>query len=135
MALHLKPVAETAVTAPKLVRLSSDWLPKVREYAAAVAAKKEAEKAARNADNVIKSLRAAIVGAMEGQPSAVCEHVVLTAKTTSDAAPSLTMNDGSTIKWEQVTNVLIGNRNVSRGEIKSIYGGRSGSLQLDVTGA
>jgi hypothetical protein len=134
MSLTFKPVVESKAT-PRLVRLPKSLLPSIVEYAAAVAAKKEAEKAARNADNVIKSLRATIVAAMDGQASAVCEHCVLTAKTTSDAAPSITMNDGSTVKWELIDRVLIGNRSVTRDEIKSIYGGRSGSLQLDVTGA
>jgi hypothetical protein len=134
MSLTFKPIVETKPE-PKLVRLPKSFLPQIREYAAAVAAKKEAEKAARNAENVIKSLKATIVAAMDGQASAVCEHIVLTAKTTADAAPSLTMNDGSTIKWDLVDRILIGNRSITRDEIKSIYGGRSGSLQLDVTGA
>jgi hypothetical protein len=134
MPLHLQPVTETKPE-PKLVRLPKTMLGVIREYAAAKEAKKEADKASRNAENTIKSLRDQLTKAMEGQASAVCEHVVLTLKQTADAAPSLTMNDGSTVKWELVTNVLIGNRNISTSEIKSIYGGRSGSLQLDVTGA
>ena len=134
MTLHLTALKSTPA-APRLVRLPKSMLPSIKEYAAAVAAKKEAEKSARNADNVIKKLKAEIVKAMEGQPSAVCEHVVLTAKQTADAEASLTMADGSTVKWGLVDRVLIGNRSVARDEIKSIYGGRSGSLQLDVTGA
>jgi hypothetical protein len=134
MSLTFKPIVETKPE-PKLIRLPKSFLPQIREYAAAIAAKKEAEKAARNAENVIKSLKATIVAAMDGQASAVCEHVVLTAKTSADAAPSLTMCDGSTVKWELVSGLTIGNRYIAREDIKSIYGGRSGSLQLDVTGA
>ena len=134
MTLHLTALKSTPA-APRLVRLPKSMLPSIKEYAAAVAAKKEAEKSARNADNVIKKLKAEIIKAMECQPSAVCEHVVLTAKQTADAEASLTMSDGRTIKWELVDRVLIGNRSINRDEIKSIYGGRSGSLQLDVTGA
>lgn len=119
---------------PRLVRLPKDMLPMVREYAAAKAAKAQAEAEARAADNVVKSLRAQIVERMEGQASAVCEHVVLTTKTTADAAPSLTMNDGSTIKWALVSGLTIGNRYVAAEDVKSIYGGRSGSPQLDVVG-
>lgn len=132
MSLHLGAPSKPE---PRLVRLPKSFLPQIREYAAAREAKKEADKASRNAENTIKALRDQLTKAMDGQVSAVCEHIVLTLKQTADAAPSLTMVDGSTVKWELVTNVLIGNRSIPREEIKSIYGGRSGSPQLDVTGA
>jgi hypothetical protein len=72
---------------------------------------------------------------MEGQTSAVCEDLMLTTKQTVDTVATLTLNDGSTVKWEHVTGVLIGNQHIAREDIKSIFGGRSGALQLDVTGA
>jgi isopentenyl phosphate kinase len=110
-------------------------LPAVKEYAAAKRAKSEAEKAARNAENVMKKLKDSIIKAMNGSDRAVCEHVVLTVKKTADAAATLTMRDGSTELWSKVTGVLMGNVHVPASDIAKLYGGREGPVALDVTGA
>jgi hypothetical protein len=125
----------SAAKSPKLVRLPKTMLPTLREYAAAKEAKREAEAAARAADNVMKSLQALIVAAMEGQVTAVCESAVVTLSETAAAAASLTMVDGSKTPWDRVTAVLVGNIQVPRDQVATIYGGRSGSVRLDVKGA
>lgn len=133
MSLHLSPVAEAKPT-PKLVRLPASMLASIREYAAAKAAKKKAESDARAADNVIKSLRSSIDAAMGDSITAVCEHVTLARKKTADAAPSITMNDGSKIDWALVSGLTVGNRYIAAESVKSVYGGRSGSEDIDCTG-
>lgn len=134
MSLHLTATAPVK-TEPRLVRLPTDMLVTVREYAAAKQAKKEAESAARAADNVIKSTMAAIIAKMDGQVTAVCEHAVIVLKTTADSKAALTMKDGSKTPWERVSGLTIGNQYVAREDVDTIYGGRSGSTSLDVSGA
>lgn len=134
MSLHLTATTETK-SAPRLVRLPADMMVTVREYAAAKQAKKEAEAAARAAENVMKSTMAAIVARMDGQVTAVCEHAVIVIKTTSDSKAALTMTDGSKTPWERVSGLTIGNHYVAREDVATIYGGRSGSTSLDINGA
>ena len=134
MSLHLTATAPVK-SAPRLVRLPNDMLVTVREYAAAKQAKKEADAASRAAENVMKSTMAAIIAKMDGQVTAVCDQAVIVLKTTADSKPALTMKDGSKTPWERVSGLTIGNVYVARDDIDSIYGGRSGSTSLDVSGA
>ncbi len=132
MSLHLSNPSKTVTT--EIKRLPESMLPTVREYAAAVQAKKEADAASRAAENVIKGRKAAISAAMEGATTAICGHAVLTLSQTADAPAALTLKTGEKIQWALVSGLTVGNQYVAAENVYTIFGGRAGSTKLEVKG-
>ena len=132
MSLTFTAVDPAPVSGP--VRLADDMLATVREYAAAKKAKAEAEKAARNADNVMKATRARIVEAMSGSKTGLCGHAVLTVKDTKESVKTITLTDGSTVEWSRVSGLTVGNQYIAAENVAGLYGGRSGFSTLEVAG-
>ena len=132
MSLTFIPLTSAPASGP--VRLPDDMLDTVREYAAAKKAKSDADKAGRNADNVMKSTRAKIMDMLNGSKTGLCGHAVLTVKDTKESVKTITLTDGSTIEWSRVTGLTVGNQYIDANSVAGIYGGRSGFATLDVTG-
>jgi len=119
---------------PKMPRLPASYLPMITEYAGAVERKKTADAESRAAESVVKQHRATLAAAMDGATTAICGHAVLTLSQTADQAAALTLTSGEKVLWSGVTSVLVGNRHIPMAEIQTLFGGRSGSLRLDVKG-
>ena len=134
MSLHLSVVENpSAKPEPKLVRLPKAMAQKVRDYAAAKKTKAEAESTARSAENTVKALRNELRETMQGQAAAVCDNMVLALKTSADSEAAITLPNGEKIKWSMVSSILIGNRTVAADGV-TLYGGRTGSTDIVVTG-
>lgn len=110
------------------------WEAKIRDYAIARQTQKESEAAARAAGSVRTPLRDELLFAMGDSPAAICGDIVLTVKRSAGAAAALTLTDGSKVPWATVTSLLVGNRTIPVGDIKTLFGGRDGSVDVDVTG-
>jgi hypothetical protein len=132
MSLHLTN-AET--TTPAMVRLPASFMPTIKEFAAAQEAKKQADAAARAADATMRGLQGALEAAMQGQDTAVCEHVVLALTHAREVPATLTLSNGSKIAWTQVTGLTVGNAYVAATDVTTLFGGRSGYTRLNVKGA
>ena len=83
---------------------------------------------------MIKQHRGTLAAAMDGATTALCEHAVLTLSQTADQAAALTLTSGEKVLWAGVTSVLVGNRHIPVAEIVTLFGGRVGSVKLDVKG-
>lgn len=112
------------------------WRDDVNALVAAQATKREADAAARTADQAIKGLVAKFTKAMGEATAALCGGAVLTRKTRAGAEATLTTVDGERIPWADVASVTIGggNRVLKREEIAALFGGRGESIGLDVAG-
>jgi hypothetical protein len=110
------------------------WRNRINEYIIAKATKREAERAARAADDTVKAIRAELYSAMNRSPAAICGNAALTVKLGAEAPAKLTLTTGETVLWSDVTSVLAGNRVISRDEIQTLFGGRCGSFDIEVTG-
>lgn len=133
MSLHLTAPAETKAT-PRMVRLPKSMMPMITEYAEAKRTKKEADATSRSADLTVKAHRKSLISAMNGSITAVCEHVVLAFKKSADSEPSLTLTNGMKVPWSTVSAVIVGNKHFTKDEILSLYGGRQGPEDVEVTG-
>lgn len=119
-----------------LVRVSPQkWAATIRDFVAAKALKKKLDAEARAADAQCKALRSQLFPALSGAPSVVCGHQILTLKATAPAQAALTLRDGSKIMWSAVQAVTVNGRRIVAEDIASLYGGRSGSEDIDVAGA
>lgn len=110
------------------------WEDKIKDYATARQTQKDSEAAARAAQGVRTPLRDEILFAMGDSPAAICGNIVLTVKRSAGAAAALTLTDGSKIPWASVTSLLVGNRTIPVSDIKTLFGGRDGSVDIDITG-
>lgn len=135
MSLNLSVPTETvtALPVPGLRRLPKSMLPMILDYANAVAIKKEADAASDAAGNTIKAHKAKLLEAMDGSLSAICDQTVITRKDTKASEPTLTMRDGSKIKWADVTGLVVDGKKVPMSDVLKLYGGRDGSISLTVT--
>ena len=130
MALNLTHGATTS-----LVRLDpTTWLPRLRDYVAAVSAKKQAEAAARAADKVLQPIKAQLLAALDGATAATCGNAVLTVKNSAAAEATLTLTDGTKLLFADVSGFTIGNKYIAAENVTAIYGGRSGSVTIDCAG-
>lgn len=137
MSASLKSAAAlaSAVSIPPLRKLkAADYAFKIKAYAALCNEKRSTAAAAKAADDAHKAARSELLRAMDGSPAASCNGLVLTYKEGAAADASITTIDGRRVMWSQVTSVLIGNETVPAKDVKSLFGGRAGSITLDVTG-
>ena len=116
------------------VRLPPKLVPLVKDYINARALVKRLNSEAAAADSQMKALRQQIREAMVGAPSAVCGKAVLTHKQGKPVPASLTLSDGSKLPWASVTAIVAGRDKIAADKIASLYGGRSGSDDIDVSG-
>lgn len=123
---------DAPATLPRLD--AKKWMDMIRDYAAAKATRKLADAQARAAESQVKSLRAKLFPALSGAPSAVCGQVILTIKTGAPARATITLRDGQIIDLAAVQSIKVGGKQISSDLIASIYGGRAGSVDLDVAG-
>ena len=110
------------------------WATKLRDYMLAKATKKEADAASRGADSTIRAIRGELREAMGDSPVAICGQAVLTLKSTSPAEATITLCTGEKIAWAKVTGILIGNENIPAARVASLYGGRGGSEDVEISG-
>ena len=118
----------------QIVRLDKSLMMDIENLAKAKATKKAADAEARAADSVVKALTAKLSLAMGAAVSAVCGEVTLTRKAGTSAEAALTLTDGRKVPWTTVTSVLVGNQHIPAAEVKILFGGREGSVSIDVTG-
>lgn len=131
MTLNLKETAN-----PGLVRLDpKKWSEKVAAFAKLKQAKKDAAAVAKAADDAHKAARAELLREMGTAHTVICGNVVLTRKEGATAEAALTMNDGVKIKWSDVKSFIAGNTQYERENVTTLFGGRAGSIELDIAGA
>jgi hypothetical protein len=119
-----------------MLRLSPKlWSEKVTAYAAAKRAQKDADTAARSAKAAADNLKSEILSAMGSNTTALCGNAVITVKNGAPADATVTTTDGRTIKLADITGVLIGNDLIPRDKISKMFGGREGSISIEVAGA
>ena len=114
--------------------LHPDWAPKLRTYAALKARQQEADAEARAAKAAADSARDEILAELNGSTAATCGTLVVTVKTGKDVPPSLTLSTGQKLPWEKVTSLIVGNENIPAANVATLYGGRSGSTTVEVSG-
>lgn len=118
-----------------LVRLDpTTWLPRLRDYVATASAKKQAKAAARAADKALQPIKAALLSALDGATAATCGNAVLTVKNSAAAEATLTLTDGSKLLFADVSGFTVGNRYIAAENVTAIFGGRAGSISIDVAG-
>ena len=127
-------MALNLTAAPAIVKIDAKKFgDKVKAYKQLCLVKKETAAAAAAADSAHKAARDEMALLMQGASAATCGNYVLTAKISSDAAPTITFATGAKSLWSDVTSVLIGNTTHPATGAK-LYGGRAGSLQIEVAG-
>lgn len=123
------------LSAPAVTQLPpKTWKAKILAYLNAKRIKKEADAASRIQDQIIKQLKYELREAMQGAPVAQCGNALLSEKTTAGSPAALTLTDGSSIMFADVTSILVGNRTIERSQIAKIFGGREGSVDVTVAG-
>ncbi len=133
MALNLSHAGKSA--SPNLTKLDPKvYAEKARTLQEAKARKSALDSESRALESTIKALTAEFIAAMGTAPAALCGSAVITRKETKDAAASLTLINGSKVPWSNVTSLLIGNSTVPRDDVQSLYGGRSGSVSIEIAG-
>jgi hypothetical protein len=128
--------AITSTSTPAaLVHLNVALLDTVRNYQQAKAAKTQAAAAAEAADRTYKAHKAELLKAMADAPAAVCGNMVLTKHQRSGAGASITLKSGQKIAWADVGLVMLGDTSVIEpADITTIFGGRTGSVEIEVIG-
>ena len=125
-----------APVAPGLLKLDPlAWGDKIRKFAILAAEKRRLDAEARAADSVFKAARDELLGQLGDAPAALCGEMVLTRKTTKAAPASLTLANGQVVPWSTVSGLTIGNAYVSTTDVMKLYGGRDGSVAIEVAGA
>jgi len=118
-----------------IVRLApAKWRDKIAAAADLRRAKSEADKAAREADSLWRQAKAEIIGALNGAPGATCGGAIITVKETASSEATITLSDGSVVKWADVHSVTIGNKQVAAKDVAKLYGGRSQSEDVAFAG-
>jgi hypothetical protein len=125
-----------APVAPGLLKLDPRaWGDKIRKFAILAAEKRRLDAEARAADGVFKTARDELLGQLGDAPAALCGEMVLTRKATKPAPASLTLASGQVVPWSTVSGLTIGNAYVASSEVMKIYGGRDGSVSVEIAGA
>jgi len=120
---------------PVLVNLApKTWRDELVRAAGLRRAKTVADKAAREADSTWKTVMAKILAALNGAPGATCGGLVVTRKDTVASPATLTLTDGTVVKWADVTSVSIGRQKIDASQIAKLYGGRDASVSVEIAG-
>lgn len=124
-----------SATAGSLLSLPpAKWLEKLKNYVQLTTLKKETAAEAAAAEQAHKAAKGELLLALGTATAARCGSAVVTVKEGKPAEASLTLASGRKIKFSAVTAVLVGNEQIKAGEIVSIYGGRDGSVTVEVAG-
>lgn len=128
-------ISKTAAANPALLRID------VAKYGELVKAlrqrqleKTETAAAARVADEAYKATLGQVLRAMEGQDAAICGSAVLVKKTGKAADATVKSTMGVAYKLADVERIIIGNTTLMQADIMSVFGGRSGSESVEVSG-
>ena len=124
----------TANATPGIATLHPDWAPKLRAYALLRDQQQAADAEARAAKAAADAAKDEILTALAGAAAATCGNLVVTVKTGNPAPASLTLETGQKIPWDKITSLIVGNVNVPASDVKTIFGGRAGSVTLSVAG-
>ncbi len=124
----------TGTATPGIATLHPDWAPKLRAYALLRDQQQAADAEARAAKAAADAAKDEILTALAGAAAATCGNLVVTVKTGNPAPAALTTESGQKIPWDKVTGLTIGNAYVDAKEIKTIFGGRAGSVSVQVAG-
>ena len=129
------PLDMVTLAAPQLLKLDPlAWRDRLAAFAQARRDKKRLDAEARALDGAIKATQADLIAALAGAPAAICGEIVVTAKTGAAAPAALTLSDGRVVPWSTVSAVLVGNVMIQADQVLKIFGGRDGSLSVEVTG-
>ena len=129
MSLHL-----TGAVSPGIATLDPAWAPKLKTYALLREQQQNADAEARAAKAAADAAKEEILAALAGSTAATCANLVVTVKTGKAVAPSLTLTSGQKLPWEKVSGLTVGNQYVDAEEVATLYGGRSGSVAIEVAG-
>ena len=124
----------TGTASPGIVALHPDWAPKLRAYALLRDQQQAADAEARAAKAAADAARDEILAVLAGATAATCGSLVVTVKTGKPVAPSLTLVSGQKLPWDKVTSLIVGNVNVPASDVQTLYGGRNGSVAIEVAG-
>ena len=124
----------TGTASPGIATLHPDWAPKLRAYALLRDQQQAADAEARAAKAAADAAKDEILTALAGAAAATCGNLVVTVKTGNPAPASLTLETGQKIPWDKITSLIVGNVNVPASDVKTIFGGRAGSVTLSVAG-
>jgi hypothetical protein len=117
-----------------LIRLTpAKWYDKLVAYQAKKVTKKATSAAATAAEKDFKAARGEILRELGTAKAAVCKDLVISVTETANADPSINIG-GTTFKLTDVTSIVIGNTQYKGSEIVSVYGGRAGSTDVEVSG-
>ncbi len=121
---------------PKILQLDKKkWKDAILNFIAASLTKKNAAAAARAADAAYAVARDDVRVAMRGAPIAQCGNAILQSKTTAPAKATLTLANGEIVDFAKIDYFMAGNVRIERDQIAKIFGGRSGSEDVTVSGA
>ena len=121
------------IAKPALIRLAKAWLPRLADYIELTNKKRETASAATAADNAHKAAKGALLRELGLAKAATCGGYVVSVTESKAAEPSITLATGEKHAWDKVTKVLIGNQWYDAAGAK-LYGGRSGSVDVNVSG-
>ncbi len=113
-----------------LKKLPSSLLPIIVEYAAARDARRALEAEARATAKTLARAQSRILTALDDAEVAVCGDLLVTAKRGEPIGAVLTLNDQSTLAWDDVKSLTAGDRVICARDVVSLYGGRAGSVTI-----
>ena len=111
------------------------WRDRLLGYRTLKSDRKEVDRQARELKKIADASRDVIVEALAGSPIAQCGDLMVTVKTGGDALPSITLKNGRKISLADIKTLVLSNgAKVPADEVSAIYGGRSGSTDVEVIG-
>lgn len=123
----------TGTASPGIASLDpAVWAPKLRTYAALRERQQEADAEARAAKAAADAAKAEILAALGSATAATCGNGIVTVKVGKDVPASLTLQTGQKLPWASVTGLTVGNTYVQAADVQTLYGGRGGSVTIEV---
>lgn len=118
-------------------KLAPSWLERLLSFREIKQAKKEADKAARELDSTYKVGRAEIAAALDqiGTPVVMCGDLTVIMKQGAASPMTMTLASGAVVPWARVKAVVLTDGlRVPASDIAKLFGGREGSLDVDIIG-
>lgn len=133
MGTQTSVVTKTEAANADLIRLDNKkYGPLISSLVDAKAVKKDADATSRSADKDLKNAQGQLLSAISPARAAVCGNRVLTVKAGRQEAAKITLKNGRTIAWEDVTFVLVGKERIDPADISTLFGGRTISDSIEV---
>jgi hypothetical protein len=124
-----------AIAAPGLPQINHNkYASVVTDLEKARADKQASDALSRDADKRIKGARNTLLNAMDGNPVVGCgPSTVLTFKPGKAIAASITLLDGRSVPLAEIGGIVVGGEIIAPDRIKTLFGGRCGADDVEIS--